>query len=318
MKDFTLMFLKLTILFLSILISNCDFSKRLVKNDVDAKFVYYNLDCILLKEETLNCKVLYDLEHEQFNNLSLNEAEIILLLYNILFQVSFYGKELGFEYGKITKWELRLNTLKNNPVDSFEIQLLKSVELTNIQGFSYHLAINKPFPLQDAIDTFQNIESRYNKIQNPVRKPVIDAKINLAFKYKIQSFIRQSAYYNNRYRYVSNQIFNECKTGTIDISKKENIIYTEINIKDKTSNFNYMDEITPKEKKESSRFIKFQSYPSEIIIDSNEESERIIIKEEIQYSNLLISIESNFPKKHKDCYIKKLDNFIFELFNQKD
>lgn len=311
--------MKLFILLLCINLSSCVFSNNLVKNDIDAKIVYYNLNCNLINSNEMNCKIEYDLDHMHGNDqgLSLNEPKLIMLLYNIFYHLSLHGKELGFKYGKLTKWETRLNFLKNNPKNTFTMQYFNDVDPESIQGYSYHLKINKPYILQDAIEVFRQIDNNYKNIKNTIRNPVIDEKVNLVFNYKIQSFIRQSSYYNHRYTYVSNKIFNHCNKETIDTKKGEHFVSIIITINGKISKFNYMDEIEPPQITTSSRVIKLQTFPSEITTSFNEEWERLTLKEIIHYENNFIQIESIFSKKHADCYSEIIDDFIDALLNPK-
>jgi hypothetical protein len=320
-KYFKFHIMKIILVLICFALTNCIFSNKLVKKDIDAKFVYYNLDCNLLNGDELDCKIDYDLENIQnvYNqNLALNESEIIILLYNILYQVSSYGKEMGFKYGQMTNWGSRLDFLKNNPENRVRFKFFNTVEPENLQGYSYHLAINKPYRLQDSIDVYNEMENNYKKWRNDVRDPVIDDRINLVLNYKIQSFVRQSSHYNHNYAYVSNKIFNNCKVDTIDLAKNENIIYIKISIYQSPYLFQNLDGSSPIENTTSSRRIQSIPYPSEISTYFDAKSEKNTILETIPHGNNIIGIESFYSKKYSECYTKVIEDFLEELLNPKN
>ena len=57
--------MKIILVLICFALTSCIFSNKLVKKDIDAKFVYYNLDCNLLNGDELDCKIDYDLENIQ-------------------------------------------------------------------------------------------------------------------------------------------------------------------------------------------------------------------------------------------------------------
>ncbi len=61
----------------------------------------------------------------------MNEPKIILFLYDTMFQVSKYGIDKGYTFGRIIYWKVKLNKLLVNEKNSFSFEFKKTVDKEN-------------------------------------------------------------------------------------------------------------------------------------------------------------------------------------------
>ncbi|MDX1958494.1 MAG: hypothetical protein SFU98_07975 [Leptospiraceae bacterium] len=189
------------------------------KKDINLSYIFYDLDCEALKNDTMKCNVRFDID----SNYSMNEPKIILLLYDLMYHVSKQGKKYGFEYGKLINFNMKLETLKVHDENFFTVQFRKEVNQKEVMNFSYHLSYEKYFKLDDVFEMKEYwdkklTENNRGKKMYSIRDSISHDKTGITFEYRYGKFKRKEFKDNLSFKYImannddlcsnSNETFN--------------------------------------------------------------------------------------------------------------